>query len=348
MKVSVLNLAPVRQGKTYKDAMDEMVRLAQKVEQLGYERYWIAEHHNMPSIASSATQLLIQHTLANTETLRVGSGGIMLPNHSPYLVAEQFGTLETLYPGRVDLGLGRAPGTDMQTARAIRRSDHLNPAFPEDLELLRRYFAGEGEVKAYPAAGLNVPFYILGSSTDSAYLAAELGLPYSFASHFAPRMMDEAITIYRHRFKPSAVLDKPYVILGANAVLADTDAEAHRLATTQLQSFISIVSGTPKGLMPPMENSAAVWEDFVATNKVPHFGPVALKLEHIANRERQIVEMMSEISLIGSPATVKEELKRLMDRVTFDEIMVNSYIYDEEAQHRSYELLAEVIQDINQ
>ncbi|WP_370520047.1 LLM class flavin-dependent oxidoreductase [Gemella sp. GH3] len=270
MKFSVLNLVPLRQEQTYKEVMDGMIRLAKHVESLSYERYWIAEHHNMKYIASSATQLLIQHTLSQTNNIRVGSGGIMLPNHSPYIIAEQFGTLETLYPNRVDLGLGRAPGTDMYTARAIRRTDNLNPNFADDIDLLQEYFEGDGEVKAYPAAKLEVPLYILGSSTDSAYLAASLGLPYSFASHFAPSMMEEAISIYRSNFKPSKVLTKPYVILCANAILADSDEEAQKLATTQLQSFIGIVTGNSKGLLPPLENDESVWENFVSSYKGYH------------------------------------------------------------------------------
>nr|WP_275582177.1 LLM class flavin-dependent oxidoreductase [Streptococcus loxodontisalivarius] len=342
-----MNLVPLRQGQNFKDAMDAMVRLAQKVEDLGYERYWIAEHHNMKSIASSATQLLIQHTLANTDKIRVGSGGVMLPNHSPYLIAEQYGTLETLYPNRLDLGLGRAPGTDMETARALRRSDDLNPHFADDLAELAGYFKDSNPVHAYPAAGMDLPFYILGSSTDSAYLAAELGLPYVFASHFAPRMMEEAVAIYRRNFKASEHLDKPYVILGANAVMADTDEEARRLATTQLQSFLGIVTGSPVGLRPPLDKEADVWKDYIAAHKVPHFGPIAFERDDIVNRERYIVEEMSRVSLIGSPETVKLELERLKEQVDFDELIINSYIYDEEAQHHSYDLLAQTVQKMN-
>lgn len=346
MKLSVLNLAPLRQGENFADAMQAMVVLAQKVEEMGYDRYWIAEHHNMSSIASSATQLLIQHTLANTETIRVGSGGIMLPNHSPYLVAEGFGTLETLYPNRVDLGLGRAPGTDMETAKALRRTDNLYPDFRKDLEELQSYFDDTASVHAYPAAGLKVPFYILGSSTESAYLAAELGLPYAFASHFAPRAMEEAVEIYRRYFKPSKQLAEPYVILGANAILADNDEEAKHLATTQLQSFLAIVTGQPSGLKPPMANDAEVWKHYVATKKVPHFGPIAFEREDLIHRERFVVEEMSRVSLIGSPETVKDQLQDLKSRVEFDEIMVNSYIYDPKAQAYSYQLLAEVVKDL--
>lgn len=344
MKLSVLNLFPLRQGDTHKDAIDNGIRLAQHVESLSYERYWIAEHHNFKSVASSATQLLIEHTLANTTTLRVGSGGVMLPNHSPFIVAEQYGTLETLYPGRVDLGLGRAPGTDGATARAIRRTANLYPDFEEELKELRSYFDGTATVHAYPAEGLNVPFYILGASTDSAFLAAKLGLPYSFAAHFAPGMMEEAIHIYRSHFTPSQYLDAPYVILGINAVLADTDEEAHRLATTQTQSFLSIVTGRPSGLMPPVENDDAVFEQLQSSGIVPHFGPVAFKKDQLFQRERLVVQQMASVSLIGSPETVKAQYEALMRRVQVDELMVNSYIYDVDAQLHSYELLAGVIE----
>ncbi|MFC3932470.1 LLM class flavin-dependent oxidoreductase [Streptococcus dentapri] len=339
MKISVLNLVPLRQGQTYREAMTDMVDLAQKIEQLGYERLWIAEHHNMKSIGSSATVLLMQHALAHTQKIRVGSGGIMLPNHSPYIVAEQFGTLETLYPGRVDLGLGRAPGTDMKTAQALRRTDNLNPRFAEDVTELAGYFSDTNTVHAYPAAGLQVPFYILGSSTDSAYLAAEMGLPYSFASHFAPAMMEEALAIYRRYFRPSAVLARPYVILGANAVLADSDEEAQRLATTQLKSFLGIVTGHSSGLQPPLDSEDDVWQNYLVTVNVPHFGPLAFEREDIIHREKMVVKQMSQVSLIGSPALVQRQLAELRERVEFDELIVNSYIYDKKAQHRSFELL---------
>lgn len=343
MKLSALNLVPLRQGQTYGEAMADLITMAQKLEELGYDRLWIAEHHNMKSIGSSATVLLMEHVLAHTDRIRVGSGGIMLPNHSPYVVAEQFGTLETLFPGRVDLGLGRAPGTDLETARALRRTDDLNPRFADDLEELQGYFKDSNAVSAYPAAGLSVPFYILGSSTESAYLAAELGLPYAFASHFAPAMMEEAVQIYRRYFKPSEGLEKPYVIIGANAVLADTDDQANVLATTQLQSFLSIVTGQPNGLMPPVANDEEVWKDYVQAHKVPHFGPIAFERDDIMHRERMIVKSMSRISLVGSKETVKRQLTALQQAVQADEIIVNSYIYDQEAQLHSFALLKEVV-----
>lgn len=343
MKYSVLDLAPLRQGQTFKEAIDDLVQLAQETEQMGYERFWIAEHHNMSSVASSATQLLIQRTLDKTQRIRVGSGGVMLPNHSPYLVAEQYGTLETLYPGRVDLGLGRAPGTDGITAKAIRRTDSLYPNFEKDLAELRAYFEDTAEVHAFPAAGLEVPFYILGSSTDSAYLAAELGLPYAFASHFAPRMLQEAVAIYRHQFKPSKYLSEPYVIVGVNAILADTDEDAKRLATTQVQSFLNIVTSTPAGLTPPVASEEEVWKNYIAATKVPHFGPVAFEEASLIHQERSIVAQMTAMSLIGSPETVSQQVDQLQKAVDFDEVMVNSNIYDAKAQAYSYQLLAAVL-----
>lgn len=343
LRVSVLNLAPLRQGQSYREAMDDMVELAKKVEKFGYTRYWIAEHHNSKTLASSSTQLLIQHTLANTEKIRVGSGGVMLPNHSPYLVAEQYGTIETLYPDRLDLGLGRAPGTDMQTARALRRTDNLYPDFEKEVAELESYFKDTAHVHAYPAAGMSVPMYILGSSTDSAYLAAKLGLPYSFAAHFAPAMMEEAIAIYRKYFKPSEYLDKPYVILGVNAILADTEKEAKRLATTQTMSFLSIVTGERKGLRPPVDNEDMVWEDYVGAKTVPHFGPISFQKENLIRREKMVVRNMAAVSLIGSKRSVAKQLENLKNRVEFEEIMANSLIYDQEAQYKSYKLLMDVV-----
>lgn len=343
MKLSVLNLVPLRHGETFRDAIDQSIALAQHVEALQYERYWIAEHHNMKSVASSATSLLIGHTLANTSTLTIGSGGVMLPNHSPYLIAEQFGTLATLYPNRVDLGLGRAPGTDMDTARAIRRTSNLYPDFETELAELRSYFDGTAAVHAYPAEGIELPFYILGSSTDSAVLAAKLGLPYAFAAHFAPTMMDEAIQIYRSHFTPSRHLEKPYVILGINAILADTDEHAEQLATTQTQAFLNIVAGTPSGLQPPVANNDVVFEHYISSGKVPHFGPIAFQKEQLLFRERLIVQQMSAVSLIGSKERVHQQLHSLTQRVQVDELMVNSYIYNPLEQQYSYTLLAEII-----
>ena len=345
MKYSVLSLAYLREGQTFKEAFDDQLALAKAVEPFGYERFWIAEHHNSKAIGSSATSLLIERALEHTKTIRIGSGGVMLPNHSPYLVAEEYGTLETLYPGRVDLGLGRAPGTDMQTAMAIRRTGKFYPDFEKDLTELRSYLDDKSYVHAYPAAGLNIPIYILGSSTDSAYLASALGLPYSFAAHFAPAAMEKAIEIYRTQFKPSEVLQKPYVILGMNAIVADSDAEAERLATSQLQSVLGIVTNTRKGILPPKESADEVWKDYIAAEKVPHFGPVAFDDSRFIGRERQIVNEMTAVSLNGSPDTFRQKLEELRKRVEIDEIMINSFIYDQEAEIRSFELISEVMKE---
>ncbi len=329
MKLSILNLVPLREGQDYRQAIEAMVSLAKLAESLGVERYWIAEHHNMPNLASSATQLLIQHTLANTSTLKVGSGGVMLPNHAPYLVAEQYGTLATLYPGRVQLGLGRAPGTDMRTARALRRGA-IHPEFIDDLLELRGYFENTNPVSAYPAAGLEIPFYILGSSTDSAYLAAELGLPYAFASHFAPEMMEEAVAIYRRLFKPSKHLEKPYVILGANAILADTHEQAQQLATTYMLFALGILRNARRKLHEPFASLEELWETF-----------------SVSPQEQAWLAQRSEYAFIGTPATVAFRLEQLQKHVEFDELMAVSYIFDEEKQHYSYSLLKNVVDGLS-
>ena len=342
MKLSILNLAPVREGQTYLQAVESMVSLAKHAENIGIERYWIAEHHNMKNLVSSATALLIQHTLANTKTLRVGSGGVMLPNHSPYVVAEQYGTLETLYPNRIELGLGRAPGTDMQTAAALRRGRN-SLDFPAEIAELRGYFKDCNPVSAYPSAGLNIPFYILGSSTESAYLAAELGLPYAFASHFAPRMMEMAVEIYRKNFKPSTYLAEPYVILGVNAIVAETDKEAKQLATTQTLFFLNVVTNAQQNLQPPMASEEDVWKAQMHAQKKPHFGPVDFEEIPIYNQERAVVEQMTACSLIGSPESVEFQLKQLREQVHFDEIMAVSYIFDEQKQAQSYTMLKTIV-----
>ncbi len=332
LNLSILNLVPLRQGQNFVQAVDAMTRLAQLAERLNFRRYWIAEHHNMPNMASSSTQLLIQHTLANTQKIVVGAGGVMLPNHSPLQVAEQYGTLSQLYPNRVEIGLGRAPGTDMRTAAALRRGN-INPDFAEDIATLRRYFSEDSRndnVKAYMAIGQNVPMIILGSSPESAYLAAELGLPYAFASHFAPRFLEMAVEIYRSQFKPSAVLDKPYVIVGANAIVAQTDSEAESLATSQTQLFLGVVTGQTNAVQPPFESEKALWQGF----HLPFMG-----------QEKAMVQAMTSCSLIGSPDTVKQQLNALRERVQFEELMAVSYIFDEDKQHRSYELLNELVQE---
>lgn len=323
--VSVLNLAPIRQGQGAKEAIDAMVELAQATEEMGYSRYWIAEHHNTPTLVSSATSILIKHTLEHTKTIRVGSGGVMLPNHSPLVVAEQFGTMATIYPGRLDLGLGRAPGTDMMTASALRRSKNDSVfTFPEDVNALLTYF-GPAEkqdyVKAYPGVGTNIPIYILGSSTDSAYLAAKLGLPYVFASHFAPRYMEEAISIYRNRFEPSEYLDAPYMMVCLNVIAAETDEEAKLEQTTMQQFFLNVVRGTQKPLSPPIENMDSLWSP----------------------PEKQMAIQMSSVTLLGSKSSVKEQLIKFQEKYNVDEIMAVSYLFDPEKQKRSYEILKEIV-----
>lgn len=323
--VSVLNLAPIREGQGPKQAIEAMVDLAQAVEKMGYQRYWIAEHHNTSTLVSSATSILIQHTLEHTHTIRVGSGGIMLPNHAPLVVGEQFGTMATIYPNRVELGLGRAPGTDMKTANALRRSKNDSVyTFPDDVKALLTYFGPEdqqGYVKAYPGVGTNIPIYILGSSTDSAYLAASLGLPYVFASHFAPRYMEEAISIYRSRFQPSEYLDQPYMMVGLNVIAAETDEEAKWLSTTMQQFFLNVVRGSQNPLRPPVENMDELWNPM----------------------EKEMATSMSSVTLLGSKESIRQQLAGFQEIYNVDEIMAVSYIYDPDKQKRSYEILKEVV-----
>ena len=321
----MLNLAPIREGQGPKDAIDAMVDLAQATEKMGYHRYWIAEHHNTPTLVSSATSILIKHTLEHTNKIRVGSGGVMLPNHSPLVVAEQFGTMATIYPNRLDLGLGRAPGTDMMTASALRRSQNDSVyTFPEDVNSLIKYFGPKEKqdyVKAYPGLGTNVPIYILGSSTDSAYLAAELGLPYVFASHFAPRYMDQAIKIYRSRFKPSEYLDKPYMMVCLNVIAAETDEEAELLSTTMQQFFLNVVRGSQMFLQPPVEDMDPIWNPM----------------------EKEMASNMSSVTLMGSKKTVRDQLIGFQEHYNVDELMAVSYIYDPEKQKRSYQILKDIV-----
>lgn len=327
-KLSALNLAPVRQGQTAKEAIDAMVRLAQYVESLDFERFWIAEHHNMPHLVSSATQLLIGHTLAHTQKIRVGSGGVMLPNHSPLQVAEQYGTLKTLYGDRVDLGLGRAPGTDPLTALALRRGQRdVSHEFENDILELQRYFGDElvqEQVRAYPALGLNLPLYILGSSTESAFLAGRLGLPYAFAAHFAPRMLDIAVEIYRSEFKPSSVLDKPYVIACINATVAESDDEAKLLHTSVQKMFLNLVRGKPSPIAPPVENMESQW--------LPH--------------KKQAAMAMLAAAMVGDIPNVKQQFLDLQRRISADEIMLTNYIFDEQKQLNAYKLFKEMIESL--
>ncbi|EKU49962.1 LLM class flavin-dependent oxidoreductase [Staphylococcus massiliensis] len=326
-KLSALNLAPIREGHSDKEAIDELIRLAQHVEDLGYQRYWIAEHHNMPHLVSTATSLLIQHTLHHTKSIRVGSGGIMLPNHAPLVVAEQFGTLATIFGDRIDLGLGRAPGTDMMTASALRRDQHAGVhQFPDEVESLRMYFGPSSQqphVRAYPAPEKEVPLYILGSSTDSAHLAARKGLPYVFAGHFAPQQMKEAMDIYKRLFEPSDVLDEPYMMVCLNAIVADTDEEAQYLATTQAQVMISIIRGKLQPVQPPVEDLEAI----------------------LTPREYELAKTRMQQSLVGSKETVKKQLEAFEETYgEFDELIAVSYIYDEDKQHYSYKLLKEALE----
>ncbi|CAH0319542.1 LLM class flavin-dependent oxidoreductase [Peribacillus simplex] len=324
--VSVLNLSPIRQGQEPKDAIDAMVDLAKATEEMGYNRYWIAEHHNTPTLVSSATSILIKHTLEHTKTIRVGSGGVMLPNHSPLVVAEQFGTMATIYPNRLDLGLGRAPGTDMMTASALRRSQKDSVyTFPNDVNSLLTYFGPEekqGYVKAYPGVGTKIPLYILGSSTDSAYLAAQLGLPYVFASHFAPRHMEEAISIYRNRFQPSDYLDTPYMMVCLNVIATETDEEAKRESTTMQQFFLNVVRGTQFPLQPPVDSMDNLWSE----------------------PEKEMASSMTSVALLGSKETVRAQLINFQEKYNVDEIMAVSYIFNPEKQKRSYQIFKEIVE----
>ncbi|HUZ58527.1 MAG TPA: LLM class flavin-dependent oxidoreductase [Hanamia sp.] len=326
---SLLELATVSEGNIPADTFAKILDLARHVEKFGYKRFWLSEHHNMISVASSATSVLIGYIAGGTSTMRVGSGGIMLPNHSPLAVAEQFGTLESIYPGRIDLGLGRAPGTDQLTAMALR-GDFFNNAneFPQNVLKLQTYFSAENstaKVRAIPGEGLSIPIWILGSSTDSAQLAAILGLPYAFASHFAPAQFEEAIQLYRKNFRPSQYLQKPYVMACVNMIAADTDEEAKKLATSLYQMFIGIVTGIRKCLQPPVDNMDEIWNEY----------------------EKELTGQMLSISFIGKPETIKKNMQEFIKRTRIDEIMVISNIYDHEAKLHSYKLFAEVMKDIN-
>jgi len=319
--LSVLDLAPVLEGNTPADAFRNSLRLAQHVEKLGYKRFWMAEHHNMVSVASSATAVLLGYIAGGTQSIRVGSGGIMLPNHAPLVVAEQFGTLASLYPDRIDLGLGRAPGTDQVTARALRR-DRLGAGhdFPEQVQELQQYLSFDNHtsaVRAIPGEGLDIPIWILGSSTDSAYLAAAMGLPYAFASHFAPAQLHAALKIYRQHFKPSEFLSAPYTMACVNVIAAGTDAEANRLATSFYQLFLGIIRGKLRRLGPPIDSMEGVWNEYEAAH----------------------AQQMLSCSFIGSAATVQEGLQRFVDDTQVDELMATAHIYDQDARMLSYELL---------
>ncbi len=321
---SVLDLAPVAEGSDVAHAFDSARDLARQAEKLGYKRYWLAEHHNMPGIASAATALVIAHVAAGTSTIRVGSGGIMLPNHSPLVIAEQFGTLDVLYPGRIDLGLGRAPGTDQPTARALRRgrADSAD-TFPQDVQELQAYFKPATPhqlVQAVPGAGQAVPIWLLGSSLFSAQLAAALGLPFAFASHFAPDHLHQALELYRAQFQPSDTLTKPYAMAAIGIFAADTDAEAAFLFTSLQQSFVNLRRGTPGLLPPPVKSMEGRWN----------------------TAERLGVEHAFSEAIVGSPATIKTRLHSFLARTKVDELMVTAAIHQHAARVRSIELVSDV------
>ena len=321
--LSVLDLSPIVEGSDAARSFQNSAALARHAEQLGYKRYWMAEHHSMPGIASAATAVALAYVGTHTRTIRIGAGGIMLPNHAPLIIAEQFGTLESLFPGRIDLGLGRAPGSDQAAAYALRRnlgSDENQ--FPRDVLELKAYFAGEnGRVRAIPGEGLPIPLWILGSSLFGAELAAMLGLPFAFASHFAPQMMMEAIGLYRERFSPSPQLDRPYVMLGFNAIVADTDEEADILATSLQQAFVSLRTAQPIKLPPPR----------------PGY------LETLPMEYRAILGSVLSASAIGSKDTARRKIDEFIARTGADELIVTAQLYDHDARLRSYEYLMEAV-----
>jgi luciferase family oxidoreductase group 1 len=321
-RLSVLDLSPIIEGGDAALAFRNTVDLARHAEQWGYHRYWLAEHHNLPGIASAATSVVIGHVASHTKTIRVGAGGIMLPNHAPLVIAEQFGTLESLFPGRVDLGLGRAPGSDQLTARALRRNlGSSGDTFPQDVIELQSYFAGaDSRVQAVPGAGLDVALYLLGSSDFSARLAAELGLPFAFASHFAPEYLEVALHLYRRDFQPSPQLDKPYVIVGAGLFAADTDAEARRIFTSAQLQFLTMVRGRPGKLPPPIDSID----------------------EMVTPAERAAIDQRTRFAAVGSPETVRRRFREILAETGADEIIATGQIYDHTARLHSFEIGAEV------
>ena len=321
--LSVLDLSPIIEGSDAGQSLRNSAELARHVERLGYRRFWMAEHHSMPGIASAATAVALAYVGSQTSTIRIGAGGIMLPNHAPLIIAEQFGTLESLFPGRVDLGLGRAPGTDQVAAQAMRRNLASDAnRFPNDVVELANYFKGESDrVRAVPGEGLDIPLWILGSSLFGSQLAAMLGLPYAFGSHFAPQMMMEAIDLYRRRFEPSDQLDKPYVMLGFNAIVADTDEQAELLATSVQQAFVALRTGNPTKLPPPRPGYA----------------------DDLPLEARAILRSVLSASAIGSPETARRQFDDFVARAKPDEVIVTAQIYDHQARLRSYELLIETV-----
>lgn len=326
LPISILDLVPVVLGETPREALHKSLDLIQHAEKFGYTRYWVAEHHNMGGIASAATSVVISYLAGGTTKIRVGSGGIMLPNHAPLVIAEQFGTLESLYPGRIDLGLGRAPGTDQRTLRALRRDPRHADSFPEDVRELQSYLATPDPgaprmaVRAVPGRGTEVPIWILGSSTFGAELAAAYGLPYAFASHFAPTSLFDALHIYRQRFQPSKQLDQPYAMVGVNVVVAETDAEARRLFTTVQQSFTNLLRGSPGKLQQPIDDIEQYWTP----------------------AEKHQASRMLEHSIVGSRESVRRELEVFVRLTKADELMVVTSVSNHEDRVRSYELLADI------
>jgi luciferase family oxidoreductase group 1 len=323
LPLSVLDLSPITQGSDAGASLRNSADLARHAERLGYKRFWMAEHHSMPGIASAATAVALAFVGSQTSTIRIGAGGVMLPNHAPLIVAEQFGTLESLFPGRVDLGLGRAPGTDQAAAYAMRRNLTSDAnQFPNDVVELQDYFRGEnGRVRAIPGEGLDIPIWILGSSLFGAQLAAMLGLPYAFASHFAPQMMMEAIDVYRRQFQPSDQLAEPYVMLGFNAIVADTDEEAQLLATSVQQAFVALRTGNAIQLPPPKPGYA----------------------DELPLESRAILRSVLSASAIGSPETARRQLDEFVDRTKPDELMVTAQVYDHRARLKSFELLMQAV-----
>jgi luciferase family oxidoreductase group 1 len=321
VKLSVLDLSPIVEGGNAAQSFRNTLDLARHVEALGYHRFWLAEHHNIPSVASAATAILIEHVASGTKTIRVGAGGIMLPNHSPLVIAEQFGTLESLHPGRIDLALGRAPGSDQLTAAALRRTPQAGDMFPQDVMELMSYFRDDPDnaVHAVPGAGLDVPITILGSSLFGAQLAAHLGLPFAFASHFAPQLLSQAIEIYRTRFRPSDRLEQPYLILGANVVAADTDDEARYLFTSYEQSFVNLRRGRPMPVPPPVKDY-----------ELP-FTPI----------ERAQLEPVLGMAMVGGVDTIRRRLREFIAATGADEIIVASQLFDHAMRLRSYTIAME-------
>ena len=320
---SILDLAPIAEGSDAAQAFRNSLDLARHAERWGYNRYWLAEHHNMSGIASAATSVVIGYIAGGTKTIRVGAGGVMLPNHSPLVIAEQFGTLESLYPGRIDLGLGRAPGSDMATARALRRDPAAGDTFPQDVVELQSYLGPPDRtqtIRAVPGSGLNVPIWILGSSLFGAQLAAMLGLPYAFASHFAPDALTQALEVYRTRFEPSAQLDRPYVMLGVNVFAAESDEEGRRLFTSVQQQFVNLRRGDPGKLQPPLRSID----------------------DYCTPAEKAGVEHALKYSMVGSRETVRRGLEAFIERTRADELMITGQIYDHAARLRSFEIAAEI------